>query len=64
MWPPSYDILAVGWVGGRRRADKFLGLTEVDAHYNAISHQYFASGAALGGRSSKKHEEGTCGYCP
>ncbi|KAK3713904.1 hypothetical protein LTR37_008154 [Vermiconidia calcicola] len=30
---------------------------QVDAHYEAISRQYFASGASLGGRSSKKHEE-------
>lgn len=36
---------------------------EVDAHYNAISRQYFASGASLGSRSSKKHEEGTDGLC-
>lgn len=33
-------------------------VTEVDAHYSAISRQYFASGASLGSRSSKKHEEG------
>lgn len=33
-------------------------MTEVDAHYSSISRQFFVSGASLGSRSSRKHEEG------
>lgn len=30
----------------------------MDAHYVAISRQYFATGASLSTKSSKKHEDG------
>jgi hypothetical protein len=33
-------------------------MPEVDAHYVSIARQYFTSGASLGGRGSKKHEDG------
>jgi hypothetical protein len=40
------------------QTEEELDQAEVDAHYVSIARQYFTSGAALGGRGSKKFEEG------
>ncbi len=43
-----------GEVEGEEERDQ----AEADAHYVSIARQYFSSGAALGGKGGKRHEEG------